>query len=173
MVREYGTSDIDYGRGKPSAIPSVVLDLHAPAKECGQEEDRGKNEHGAQYDSIGNRRADHFTNSGDEKGGRQEHHPHRNGAASYFFGVGIRPGKQLRHKENRGQREIHNEDEVPSGARLPQRRPDHRAKGGDQVEQNVAEDASRVDRAQRREGRRFPFSPARERARDASEKQRP
>jgi len=34
---------------------------------------------------------------------------------------------------------------VPGGPRPLERRPDHGAKGGHQVEQNVAEDADRVD----------------------------
>jgi len=173
MVRVNAARNIDQRGGKTGAVPSVVFYLHAPTEECGQEEDHSKNNHGAQNDSIGNRRTGNFTNSGDQEWSGQEHQPHPNGAALFFFRVGIDPGEQLRHKENRGQREINNENQVPGGARPLERRPDHGAKGRRQVEQDVTQDTHSVDRAQRRERRRFPFSPVRKRARDTGEKQRP
>src|SRR5260370_39848405 len=62
VVRVDRARHIDHRRGKAGAIPSVVLDLHSPTEECGQEEEHGKKNDGAQYDSTGNRRADNFTN---------------------------------------------------------------------------------------------------------------
>src|SRR5229473_660634 len=42
MVRIDGTRNVDHCRGEASAIPSVMLNLHPPTEECGQEEERGK-----------------------------------------------------------------------------------------------------------------------------------
>src|SRR5260370_4281250 len=100
MVRVEGAADIEQRNSKTSAIASVVFDLHAPSEECGQEEERGKSEHGGQNDGTGNRRAGNFTNFGDEKWRWQENQPHPNGTALHFFGMGIHPGEQVRHKEN-------------------------------------------------------------------------
>src|SRR6267154_1410176 len=60
MVCRDRASHVDHGRGKTGAIPCVVLNLQPPSKECWQDEEHGKNNDGAQNNSIGNRRASNW-----------------------------------------------------------------------------------------------------------------
>src|SRR5439155_3262709 len=69
--------------------------------------------------------------------------------------VSVKSTMKMRSQAGRdhssGDQIFHNEDEVPSGARPFERRPNHRAERSHQVEQDVAEDAHRINSRQHEE----------------------
>ena len=91
VMRINSAGNVDERRSETGAVPRVMLYLHAPSKHCGQEKERSENEHSAQNDAPGNRRARTLTNSGNEKWRREERQPHPNGAAFLFFRMDIDP----------------------------------------------------------------------------------
>ena len=56
----------------------------------------------------------------------------------------MNPRKKLRDQQDAGKREVHDEDQIPRRARPGERRPHHRAEGGDEIKQNVTEYADAV-----------------------------
>src|SRR5260370_1183791 len=146
---EYRQSEVDKRANKTGKVPGRVPNTQSPAAERRQQEKTGEENDSGEYNAVGDGRTDNSANGRDEQRRWRKDQPDAESAALQLFGVSIDPRKQLRQEHNRRKREINDENQVPGGARPVQRRPNHRAEGGGQIKQDVAEDADGVNSNQR------------------------